>query len=716
MIRSIVRVLSLLLFLGPAGASPAEKPAIDRRELLTRHNVQLCQADVFSPLSIGNGRFCFTADITGLQTFETEYAAGIPTATMADWAWHTIPNPEHYTLEDTFVEVDTQGRQVTYPIRTNLPAATWLRSNPHRFSLARIGLVLQTADGASAKLAELVDIDQTLDLWSGLLTSRFTFAGEPVTVRTCVPGAWDAVAVRVDSALLAGEQAAVSIAFAYPSAEWGPTLNDWQGDDRHQTAIVERQPNRWRLARRLDDTRYGCTMYSNGAVVRQTGPHRFILTAPEKANTLEFVLLFTPDAPDAPDAQGASDAPAALGFDECRAAGADQMQNYWTTAGAIDLSASTDPRWKELERRIVLSQYLTAIQGRGSYPPQETGLTGNSWYGKFHLEMHWWHSVHFALWGRPEVLEQQLQWYLRVMPQMRATARRQGYQGVRWGKMLGPDGRESPSGVGPLLLWQQPHPIYYAELMYRQRGRQRSLDAYRDLVFETARFMADFARWNPQRRVYELGPPVISAREFLGRQYAQNGNPAFELAYWRWGLTMANQWRRRCGLDIEPAWKQVAENLAPLPTADGIYIEQERLLAPDGGHPAMLACWGFLPKSPLVDDQTMTRTMEHVLRHWPRESTWGWDYPLMAMTAARIGRPYWAIESLLLDAPKNTYLPNGHNHQRRNLPLYLPGNGGLLTAAAMMAAGWDDGPERNAPGFPDDGTWTVRWEGLEKMP
>ena len=25
--------------------------------------------------------------------------------------------------------------------------------------------------------------------------------------------------------------------------------------------------------------------------------------------------------------------------------------------------------------------------------------------GKFHLEMHWWHAVHFALWNRLELLE-----------------------------------------------------------------------------------------------------------------------------------------------------------------------------------------------------------------------------------------------------------------------------------------------------------------------
>lgn len=45
---------------------------------------------------------------------------------------------------------------------------------------------------------------------------------------------------------------------------------------------------------------------------------------------------------------------------------------------------------------------------------------------------------------------------------------------------------------------------------------------------------------------------------------------------------------------------------------------------------------------------------------------------------------------------------------------YFPGNGGLLYALAMMAAGWDGAPDRHAPGFPDDGSWVVRHEGLMK--
>jgi hypothetical protein len=117
----------------------------------------------------------------------------------------------------------------------------------------------------------------------------------------------------------------------------------------------------------------------------------------------------------------------------------------------------------------VLSQYLTAIQCSGSTPPQETGLTVNSWYGKFHLEMHWWHAAQFALWNRLPLLEKSLGWYQRILPSARERARTQGYRGARWPKMVGPEGRDSPSPIGPLLIWQQPHPIFYAELCYRSR-------------------------------------------------------------------------------------------------------------------------------------------------------------------------------------------------------------------------------------------------------
>ena len=71
-----------------------------------------------------------------------------------------------------------------------------------------------------------------------------------------------------------------------------------------------------------------------------------------------------------------------------------------------------DERAAELERRVVLSQYLMAIQSAGIYPPQETGLTYNSWYGKFHIEITGGMPVHFALWNRNGATgRERMDWY-----------------------------------------------------------------------------------------------------------------------------------------------------------------------------------------------------------------------------------------------------------------------------------------------------------------
>jgi hypothetical protein len=468
------------------------------------------------------------------------------------------------------------------------------------------------------------------------------------------------------------------------------------------------------LARRLDDDPYRVSAWwAGGAELSEVARHRFVWMPARGARALELVLEFAPDAERTSSPRGATS------FGEVRRGAGEHWTRFWSSGGAIDLSRSRDPRWRELERRIVLSQYLTAIQCSGSLPPQETGLTYNSWEGKFHLEMHWWHAAHFALWDRLPLLERSLGYYERILPRARATAARQGYAGARWPKMTDPSGAESPSTIGPFLVWQQPHPIFYAELVHRSRPGRATLDAFKEVVFETAEFMASFAAWDAAGQRYVLGPPLQCAQERFPKD--STTNCTFELAYWRWGLEAAQRWRERMGLRREPSWEKVRTGLAGLPTADGKYLFAETAADTyshgrwSDDHPAVTAALGVLP-GPGVDVATMSRTLDWIWDRWQWAETWGWDYPMVAMTAARVGDPRRAIDALLMDTPKNHYRANGHNHQRPGLTIYLPGNGGLLYAVALMAAGWDGGPSRVAPGFPDDGQWTVRFEGLKKAP
>jgi hypothetical protein len=348
-------------------------------------------------------------------------------------------------------------------------------------------------------------------------------------------------------------------------------------------------------------------------------------------------------------------------------------------------------------------------------PPQETGLTVNSWYGKFHLEMHWWHATHFALWNRLPLLEKSLGWYDRILPEAQALARLQGYRGARWPKMVGPDGRDSPSPVGPLLIWQQPHPIFYAELCYQTHRNRATLKRFEKIVYETAEFMSSFAYFEKERGRYVLGPPVIPAQE--NHPARETWNPTFELAYWSYALRVAQSWRERLGLKRQPEWDRVIKSLSTLPVRDGVYLAHENCpqtyTARNYDHPSMLGALGMLSGAG-VDRETMRRTLRKVMKEWKWETTWGWDYPLTAMTAARLGEPQLAVDALLMSTEKNRYLPNGHNWQRANLPCYLPGNGGLLYAIALMAKGWQGSPAGDGPGFPKDGSWAVRAENFNE--
>src|SRR5690606_35835144 len=211
------------------------------------------------------------------------------------------------------------------------------------------------------------------------------------------------------------------------------------------------------------------------------------LISPDKSqNTFALNLRFTPQA-----------TAAKVSLAQQEEASAKAWKNFWNSGAAVDFSECTDPRAKELERRVVLSQYLMRTQEAGHFPPQETGLTYNSWFGKEHLEMHWWHAMHYPLWGRPELLEKSADWYFKAKTIAKSIAQRQGFEGVRWPQMTDNDGNACPSSVGAMLIWQQPHPIAFAEMLYRNKKDEKVLERYQDLVFKTADFMASFAHFNP---------------------------------------------------------------------------------------------------------------------------------------------------------------------------------------------------------------------------
>ena len=253
-----------------------------------------------------------------------------------------------------------------------------------------------------------------------------------------------------------------------------------------------------------------------------------------------------------------------------------------------------------------------------------------------------------------------------------------------------------------------------------------------------------------------LGPPIIPVQE--NHPPLTTVNPAFELEYFRWALGTAQRWRERRGLARNAEWDRVIAGLAPPPERDGLYLPVEtapdfwrtttspacsRHAAPplclNRDHPSFLMAFGLIPGA-RVDPAAMRRTLAATEAHWDLRQTWGWDFPVVAMTAARLGDPEKAVEWLFRDFPNNRWgvsgmTPRVHLEEERQLvgpaaattgqssdgpgyaraaETYFPSNGSLLLAVGMMAAGWD-GSSGTAPGFPRRG-WNVRAEGIRPLP
>jgi hypothetical protein len=222
--------------------------------------------------------------------------------------------------------------------------------------------------------------------------------------------------------------------------------------------------------------------------------------------------------------------------------------------------------------------------------------------------------------------------------------------------------------------------------------------------------MADYACYQPEEDRFVLGPPLYIVSENTDNRTTLN--PAFELGYWKYGLRVASEWRKRLSLPPEPRWIQVTEKLSTLPIQEGLYVTHEDIQQMwtkyNFEHPALTGVWGMLPGDG-VDREIFKHTLEKVCSTWNFNRTWGWDFPMLAMAAARSGKSELAVDMLLHPAPGFQFDPHG---LATGGPFpYFPSNGGLLAAIGMMCGGWNDSRGEN-PGFPKNELWKVKSEGF----
>src|SRR5438045_9418119 len=94
---------------------------IDRRSVVDRHDVVLVAPDARTQLTVGNGEFGCTVDITGMQTFTAfhdpflEFERIITnTCTQTTWGWHEMPADTAYAPADATTLYPTARGDVPY--------------------------------------------------------------------------------------------------------------------------------------------------------------------------------------------------------------------------------------------------------------------------------------------------------------------------------------------------------------------------------------------------------------------------------------------------------------------------------------------------------------------------------------------------------------------------------------------------------------------------
>ncbi len=699
---------------------------IHRLDIIASFNPHLTDINPQSPLSVGNGRFCYTADITGMQTLYEEYSAETPLCTMAEWGWHTKKADNEkgfYTLDDVrMTPYNYCKRTVTYPrvkYEGNEAAYDWVRQNPHKFNLAKIGLYFHNEP---IKAGSIYCINQTLDITTGILKSSFrlnvnsnnnvrtlnniaadnintnAIIDNLVTVYTVCDDNSDTVAFYISSGLL---QCGLSVNIAFPYASCDITGSDWNNTDGHSNFL-----NASHIHRQIDDTAYYVNFNINGTGTSQHTANNSTITSDSnvtinkcnnsaaatiKSNGIHSYNITTTDDELNMSVNFNKSIYTPATYDTIAGNSRHFWHNYWTTGKFLNSDN------KELMRRVILSQYLLVINDSGYIPPAETGLTCNSWYGKAHLEMHYWHMAWAPLWGHPELLTRSFDWYIDILDEAKKNASRNGYKGARWTKMVSYTGSDCPSKIAPLLVWQQPHIINMLQIVIDNNTSddfdvKAYMSKYWILVKETAVFIADYLVYDPMSDIYNIEAPVIPVQE---RHLPEDTrNPIFELAYFRYGLLIAAKWAYELGFTDEASQcHNIAMHIAPLPINDDVYIAHSN--CPDTftnkaiDHPLMLQIYGMLDgygAEDIVDKDIYRNTLMKVIDVWDYSTLWGWDFAVIAMAAHKLGLDDIALEQLLINSPKNDYVESGNNRQnsRKDLPLYLPGNGSLLLAAARI--------------------------------
>lgn len=352
---------------------------IPRQSLVSRFNPTRNASSLITPMQVGNGNFAFGADVTGLQTFQ-------PFNILSSWGWKNDSLPPGTTQADVDdyhgASLLNHGRPVEYDFGGPEPIQQWLIANPNRVNLGRVGLLFMGENGAVLQEVAEEDLDkksQKLDLWTGIITSTFVYAGVQVSVEVACSQDSDVIAVSVDSPLVSQGKLGIFLDFPWndgSSKFSAPFVGNYSVPEMHTTTLNVASAKysgpsqvQAEIAHTMDAATFYTSLAGDGITIDRPSPveHRYnIKPASKRSSTLSISVAYG-----LVDTIGQTIAPTADVFQSST----DTWQEYWSTSGFVDvLTGSTDTRAVELQRRIILSRYLMRVNDAGDTPPQEVGF------------------------------------------------------------------------------------------------------------------------------------------------------------------------------------------------------------------------------------------------------------------------------------------------------------------------------------------------------
>lgn len=584
---------------------------------IIKYNLKFNHIDSKNPVTIGNGDFAITLDQTGTQSLYETYK-DIPLSTMSNKNWFY---KDKKNIKPSYVD----GKAYMLFNLDNDPNYQTNRQYPFKYSFMQI---LLYNNDKLIDINNIKDVKQELDLYKGIVTSSFNYKEKINKTISFIYQDHDEFNFKLQS-----DNLNLALKFNYPSY----TKNGYRLDILPNVLVKED-----RITLLYDDK----------------NSLSFKLKSSSKYQIVENTLIF--------DDNNVS---FSLALDEIKEG--KLLDEFWKCDNGIIIDN------EELVKKMVLSKYLLHVNSTGIYPPQESGLTYNCWNSKFHLEMHLIHSLWNIYNNHVGDLVKSFDYYLSIMPSSLKRASLNGYKGLRFPKMTGPDGEDSPSNIGPLLIWQAPHILFMLQEIYYLYNKENIIKKYEPLISGTIDFMISFLTLKDSK--YQMLDPLLEACESIPLDRCQN--PSFELEYWRYTLerqpkidTVLYGHQRYDYLDITSKIITPKED-------DGIYLKTYGVIDKYDlykDHPTEGFLMSFF-KSKIVDKEKMVKTIDYILKNMDLSSYWGWDFPFLGLSLLNCGEIEKSIEVTQLNTINNQYLYNGYNTSPRDdLKAYLPGNGAFL--------------------------------------